>query len=219
MHKAPDSLEFDGESRRLLKDIYLFDVLRSDKSISSHGLEPRTPFLDRTWVQYYLSIPAHIRTHGANGQCEKFLLRNAFSDGNYFNYKGEALLPAEILWRRKEAFSDGVSKQSRSLYQIIQEYCTDKFVKDDFGVFNNLIDDEEEVVDTVCAMNEKMFSMKGHLIPKTTEQYYYRKLFESYYPGKGKLLPYFWMPRYVNAKDASARTLDVYLGGNQGAPP
>jgi asparagine synthase (glutamine-hydrolysing) len=218
MHKAPDSLEFDCESRRLLRDIYLFDVLRSDKSISSHGLEPRTPFLDRNWVQYYLSIPAHIRNHSANGQCEKFLLRNAFSEGNYCNHKGEALLPAEILWRRKEAFSDGVSKQSRSLYQIIKEYCTDKFVKDDFGVFNKLIDDEEEVVDTVCAMNEKMFSMNGHLIPKTTEQYYYRKLFESYYPGKGKLLPYFWMPRYVNAKDASARTLDMYVRGNQGSP-
>jgi asparagine synthase (glutamine-hydrolysing) len=210
MHKAPDSLEFDCESRRLLKDIYLFDVLRSDKSISSHGLEPRTPFLDRNWVQYYLSIPAHRRNHGTNGQREKFLLRNAFSEVNYCNHKGEALLPPEILWRRKEAFSDGVSKQSRSLYQIIQEYCTEKFIKDDFGLFNKVIDDEEEIIDSLCAMNEKTFSMNGHLIPKTTEQYYYRKLFESYYPGKGKLLPYFWMPRYVSAKDASARTLDVY---------
>ena len=210
MHKAPDSLEFDCESRRLLKDIYLFDVLRSDKSISSHGLEPRTPFLDRNWVQYYLSIPAHIRNHAENEQCEKFLLRNAFSGDNYCNHKGHALLPEEILWRRKEAFSDGVSKQSRSLYQIIQEYCTEKFVKDDYGAFNKLIHNEEDTIYSFCAMNTKLFSIKGHLIPKTTEQYYYRKLFESYYPGKGTLVPYFWMPRYVNAKDASARTLDVY---------
>jgi len=25
-------------------------------------------------------------------------------------------------------------------------------------------------------------------------------------------VPYFWMPKYVNAKDASARTLEIYKG-------
>ena len=44
-HAAPDALDFDKECRRLLKDIHYFDVLRSDRSISSHGLEARTPFL------------------------------------------------------------------------------------------------------------------------------------------------------------------------------
>ena len=38
MNKCPDDIEFDKETRRLLKDLHLFDVLRSDKSISSHGL-------------------------------------------------------------------------------------------------------------------------------------------------------------------------------------
>jgi asparagine synthase (glutamine-hydrolysing) len=46
MKKCPDDIEFDKETRRLLKDIHAFDVLRSDKCISSHGLEPRTAFLD-----------------------------------------------------------------------------------------------------------------------------------------------------------------------------
>ena len=59
MGSAPDEFEFDKECRRLLKDIHTFDVLRSDKSISSHGLEPRTPFLDREWTEYYLSIPTY----------------------------------------------------------------------------------------------------------------------------------------------------------------
>jgi asparagine synthase (glutamine-hydrolysing) len=208
MHKAPDSIEFDGECRRLLKDIHLFDVLRSDKSISSHGLEPRTPFLDRSWVQYYLSISAHMRNHGQGGQCEKFLLRKAFSIEHYRNHKGASLLPAEILWRRKEAFSDGVSKHSRSLYQIIQEYSTQMFIANDYEQYTG--EDEENVIASVSAINEKMFYVNGHLTPKTTEQYYYRKIFETYYPGKGALLPYFWMPRYVNAKDASARTLAIY---------
>ena len=47
-HAAPDPIEFDKENRRLLKDIHLFDVLRSDRSISSNGLEARTPFLDKS---------------------------------------------------------------------------------------------------------------------------------------------------------------------------
>ena len=38
-------------------------------------------------------------------------------------------MPESILWRRKEAFSDGVSKQSRSLYTIIQEF-TDKYFEE-----------------------------------------------------------------------------------------
>ena len=30
------------------------------------------------------------------------------------------------------------------------------------------------------------------------------------YPNFGYIIPYFWMPKYVNAGDASARTLDFY---------
>ena len=61
MNLCPDAIEYDMETRRLLKDMYYFDVLRSDKCISSHGLEPRTPFLDRSFVDFYLSIPPKIR--------------------------------------------------------------------------------------------------------------------------------------------------------------
>ena len=44
MNKAPNHLEFDKECKRLLSDIYLYDVLRSDRSISTNGLEPRNTF-------------------------------------------------------------------------------------------------------------------------------------------------------------------------------
>jgi len=49
-YKAPSDEAFENESNRLLKDIHLFDVLRSDRCISSHGLEPRTTFLDKSCV-------------------------------------------------------------------------------------------------------------------------------------------------------------------------
>jgi asparagine synthase (glutamine-hydrolysing) len=184
MHAAPDAIEFDKECRRLLKDIHAFDVLRSDKCISSHGLEPRTPFLDRTWVQQYLSIHPSLRFHKGNNQCEKFLLRSAFSEENYLDSNGSALLPKCVLWRTKEAFSDGVSKTTRSLYEIIQENVTSNFF----------------------TFNEKY----EHNAPDTEEKKYYREIFESSYRGLGNVVPYFWMPRYVEAKDASARTLQIY---------
>lgn len=102
MNKCPDDIEFDKETRRLLKDIHLFDVLRSDKSISSHGLEPRTPFLDKSFVNYYLSISPHVRNHNNTKNIEKYILRNSFSKENFKNFEGKQLLPDEVLWRKKK---------------------------------------------------------------------------------------------------------------------
>ena len=67
----PNDREFHQECIRLLKNISNFDVLRSDKSIASHGLEPRTPFLDKEFTQYYLSIPIEYRNHASKMQCLK----------------------------------------------------------------------------------------------------------------------------------------------------
>jgi asparagine synthase (glutamine-hydrolysing) len=107
MKRAPDDIEFDKECRRLVSDIYLFDGKRSDRCISYHGLEARTPFLDRSFVELYLSVPSPMRFT----ICEKELLRLSFTQA----------LPDEILWRKKEAFSDGVSSLQRSWFSIIQE--------------------------------------------------------------------------------------------------
>ena len=118
MHNCPDPIEFDKETRRLLRNIHHFDVLRSDKSISSNGLEARTPFLDLDFVQYYLSINPSIRFHPGNEQPEKYLLRKAFESD---------ILPKEILWRTKEAFSDGVT--TGSISEIIKTFVADIYVE------------------------------------------------------------------------------------------
>jgi len=158
-HAAPDALEFDKECKRLLTDIHFFDVLRSDRSISTHGLEARTPFLDKHFVETYLSIPPDIRFHAGNGVCEKYILRKAFD--------GKKMLPKEVLWRTKEAFSDGVSSSKESWFQTIQKTHHD-------------------------------------------EKKYYKTLFYNYFQGHEGVIPYYWMPRFVEATDASARTLDIY---------
>uniref|UniRef100_A0A6C0KRL0 asparagine synthase (glutamine-hydrolyzing) n=1 Tax=viral metagenome TaxID=1070528 RepID=A0A6C0KRL0_9ZZZZ len=179
MNKCPDDIEFDKETRRLLKDIHLFDVLRSDKSISSNGLEPRTPFLDRNFVNFILSIPSFYRNHNNKFSIEKFILRESFSKNNFLNYKGRPILTDEILWRKKEAFSDGVSCQGRSLYKILQEKIA-----------------------------IKLNSEKGPDID--LEKEYYKSLFNSFYPNCEHIVPYYWMPKYIESKDPSARTLAIY---------
>ena len=174
MNKCPDDIEFDKETVRLLSEIYLFDVQRSDRSISSHGLEPRTPFLDKNFVNTYLSIPIQHRRHHS---IEKFMLREAFSETD--------LLPTEILWRKKEAFSDGVSNHGRSLFQIIQEY-----------------------IESYYEMPEEYLPENIQLID--LEKKYYLDLFKKFYPNHSNILPHYWMPKYTNTTDPSARTLEHY---------
>ena len=182
-HNCPSDIEFDHECKRLLSKIQYFDVLRSDRCISCHGLEPRTPFLDRTFVHKYLSIPSNTRNHNNKPSIEKNLLRSAIESND------PDLLPPEVLWRKKEAFSDGVSCLEKSWHEIIQENLVDKY------------SDEEFRDKAQC------YSVNR---PTTREQLYYREIFESHYPNQGPIIPYFWMPQYSDAKDSSARTLQVY---------
>ena len=185
MQSAPDHLEFDKECKRLLKDIYAFDVLRSDRCISTNGLEPRTPFLDREFVNLFLSLGSNLR-FDTNKLQEKYLFRKAF-DHEY--------IPDSILWRRKEAFSDGVSSKERSWYKII-----------------------EEKVALQTTLKYDLEVEYAHNPPQTLEQLYYRTIFEKHYPGQAETIPYFWMPKYTDATDASARTLDVYNKGDPYEP-
>jgi asparagine synthase (glutamine-hydrolysing) len=189
MHKCTSDIEFDRETRRLLKDIHLFDVLRSDKSISSNGLEPRTPFLDKNFVNYILSLPISFRNHNNQKQIEKFILRNSFSPNNFLNHNGNDLLPSEILWRKKEAFSDGVSVAGNSLYQILQKKIAMKLNEDNLVSSGALPKYEADI---------------------NTEKYYYKTIFESKFTNRLNILPYYWMPKYTNAIDPSARTLQFY---------
>ena len=215
-HKAPSATHFDMECKRLLTDISRYDVLRSDRSISANGLEARTPFLDRRWVEFYLSIDKTTRFHAGNGQCEKYLIRKAIQD------YAPSLLPSEVLWRTKEAFSDGVSSQQRSWFEIIQERVQQMVENDSIlkGEINGLIGRNGRnginTINIMNTMNTSNTSLDGldsydiHNKPTTLEQAYYRYLYNRDYLGCEHTIPYFWMPKFVEANDASARTLDIY---------
>lgn len=179
-HKASTPEDSHKESCRLIDDLYMYDVLRSDRTTAAHGLEIRVPFLDSEFVNRYMKCP--IGTKRPFDGCEKYLLRSAFDRDN--------LLPTEILWRPKEAFSDGVSSTTKSWYKIIQEHC------------ETLVSDEQ-------LSNAK--DIYTHNTPTTKESYWYRSIFEEYFPGRSDIIPYFWMPKWSNTTDPSARSLTHYV--------
>lgn len=181
---APSDEAFDEESVRLLEDIHAFDVLRSDRCISSHGLEPRTPFLDKAFVATVRSVAAAWRRPLKGKRVEKEILRAAFMMSG--------LLPFDVLRRQKEAFSDGVSGTEKAWYLSAQEKAA--------VVLGN-------------SWKENVAERWPHMTPSTAEQAYYRSIWDKNYGGSGaeKCIPYFWMPRWCEgATDPSARTLAVY---------
>ena len=185
-HNAPSVQAAHEDSVRLTKDAHMFDGVRADRSMAYYGLEARMPFGDRDLVSYVQGLdPALVVPQ--NG-LEKALLRKAFED--------TGLLPNEVLFRRKEAFSDAVSTQTKSWYQSIQEHI------------------ETIVTDTEFNTEAPKFKW---CTPYTKESYYYRKLFTKYFgegEGKSKVIPYYWLPRWTSeTTDPSARTLKLYNDG------
>ena len=120
-HNAPSKEDFANETFRLISDLNRFDVLRCDKSTAGAGLEVRVPFLDKSFLRMYMSIPPEYKMAG--NRIEKYLLRKAFDRDN--------LLPNDVLWRSKEGMSDGVSSKTKSWYEIIGEKASSLYSDED----------------------------------------------------------------------------------------
>ena len=66
------------------------------------------------WYWSYLELLLILLSFSCQNGIEKHLLRETFEDSN--------LIPKEILWRPKEAFSDGITSVKTSWFKILQEY-------------------------------------------------------------------------------------------------
>jgi asparagine synthase (glutamine-hydrolysing) len=185
-HNSPSHTDTHNENIRLLEDIHMYDVLRADRGIADNGLEARVPFLDYRFVNLYLSINPELRTpNNKTGKIEKWLLRESFNDMK--------TLPLEVLFRKKEAFSDGVSSVEKSWYKIIQEHADTLWTDDEFKIAISEID---------------------HNKPPSKEALYFRKIFETLFTKNktiAQTIPYFWLPKWSGiVNEPSARILNVY---------
>ena len=147
-HKAPNAKEFHEETVRKLDRLHMFDCARANKATSAWGVEARVPFLDKNFIDVAMFKPT--RQNVSDGKMEKWILRKAFDNGE--------TLPAEVLWRQKEQFGDGVGY---SWIDSIRDFV------------------ENEVTDQQLATAEFRFPVNT---PDTKEGYYYRTIFESYFP-------------------------------------
>ena len=187
---APNSNALDSCSKDFVKNIHMYDGRRADRCVSRWGLEARVPFLDPEFIRTYWGIDAELRKPGKN-LTEKHWLRKAFDGLN--------LLPNEILWRKKEAFSDGVSSEEKSWYSILQDHV-EKVYNDDLDSYQCL----------------HQIDLKHQ--PKTKEASYYKKIFiNKFGVNREEIIPNYWQPKWdkdgnetTKYVDPSARTLEVY---------
>lgn len=168
---APNHIEFHKDRLMRTKDLYAFDCLRADRTLSRHGIECRVPHLDFEYVNFIFNIDPKLLMHNP---MEKYLLRESFI----------GYLPNEILYRRKEAFSDGVSSEKENWYRSVQKRIESLNIKNDY-TFNK---------------------------PETSEALYYRSIFSANYPGSDDVIPYYWLPNFQKEKitDPSATILTRY---------
>ena len=152
-HKAPNAREFHEELVRKLDALNNYDCLRANKSMMAWGVEPRVPFLDREFLDVAMRFDAQHK------------MIDKQSSGYQRMEKGvlraafEGYLPKEILWRQKEQFSDGVG----------------------YGWIDGLkAHAEAQVSDRELAAADKRFPVNP---PQTKEAYFYRSLFERFYPS------------------------------------
>ena len=182
---APSGKALHQTALEYVENIHYFDSRRADRCLSGWGLEGRVPLLDPEFIEAYWNIPAEMRMPQYKG-IEKWWLRKAFD--------GTDLLPNEVLYRTKEAFSDGVSSKEKSWFQIIQEYV------------ESLVSDKDL---------EDAANIYPHCTPQTKEAFYYRRVFcEFFGENRQTIIPHYWQPKWnadgyevTEYVDPSARTL------------
>jgi asparagine synthase (glutamine-hydrolysing) len=148
-HKAPNAQSFHEETIRKLDALHSHDCLRVNKAMLAYGIEARVPFLDLEFLDVAMKMDARAKM-ADNGRIEKAVLREAF----------ETYLPADILWRQKEQFSDGVGY---SWVGRLKQTC------------------EHQVSDKEFAEASERFPFSP---PRTKEAYFYRRIFEQHFPGQ-----------------------------------
>lgn len=178
---SPNVDAYESEISKLLSEIHFFDALRADRSIAYNGLEARVPFLSYQFITHYLSIDPQLRMP-QNG-VEKYYLRSCF-DNSY--------LPDSILWRKKEAFSDGVSSAKTLWSDLVHRLPNG---------YNSFTDEQIKM----------MCKNYNDVVPFNRESLFYRVRFHQYFGNCSQVIPHFWMPNWSdNITDPSARVLAIY---------
>lgn len=173
---APTTEDFQKETIERVQKLFTADLLRADKSTMAHGLEARVPFLDKAFLDVAMTIKGEEKQPKTYDGKEKYILRKAFDTPD------NPYLPDEVLWRQKEQFSDGVGY---SWIDTLIEFCASQ------------VTDEEM---------EKAAQLFPYNTPATKEAFYYRTIFNKYYPQVSAAQTVRkWIPKWQENQDPSGR--------------
>jgi asparagine synthase (glutamine-hydrolysing) len=190
---APSEKAFQMETIKLVSDVHIFDCLRANKTCMANSIEVRVPFTDPDFVRYMLRMPVKYKIFGKlnnNKTMEKQILRDSF---NVNDNTGKRYLPKDILYRRKEAFSDGVSNHENTEENWIDSLINHYDLK--YGIISFLIKKDKYT----------------HNQPLTKEQLYYRETFcelfnKNSHTNTSEFTVNFWEPKWCGySTDPSAR--------------
>ena len=195
---APTAEEAKQDRDRLVQEIHLYDGLRVDRNISHFGLEARVPFLDENFVNLYYKIDPKLTIPSAE-RMEKFLIRRAFE------VVEPSVLPKSVLWRKKEAFSDGVSSKEKSWYQMVRSHVNETLYPQFLRTLGNK---EQSDVSPIEKIDER-FTFEG-LQPVCVESQYYRLLHSKLFNKNHQIFKHYWLPSWAGTNEPSARVLSVY---------
>lgn len=173
---APSAEEFQDETIERVQKLFTADLLRADKTTMAHGLEARIPFLDKDFLDVAIRIKTEEKQPKTYDGIEKYILRKAFDTTE------NPYLPAEVLWRQKEQFSDGVGY---NWIDELIEYCA------------------TQVTDEQLAGAAAEFPYNS---PTTKEAYLYRSIFHKFYPQVSAAQTVRkWIPKWQENQDPSGR--------------
>ncbi|MGO4821579.1 MULTISPECIES: asparagine synthase B [unclassified Flavobacterium] len=179
---APTAEDFQKETIERVQKLFTADLLRADKSTMSHGLEARVPYLDKEFLNVAVRIKPEEKQPKNYEGIEKYILRKAFDTAE------DPYLPAEVLWRQKEQFSDGVGYNW--IDQLI-EYCA-----------TQVTDEQLEGASAEFPYNS----------PTTKEAYLYRSIFHKHYPQLSAAQTVRkWIPKWQENLDPSGRANSAHL--------
>lgn len=156
-----DAMALQNENRRILKAVQVANLQRSDRMSMAHSLEARVPFFD------VINMDVAMRVDPA----KKLIKKGADKSEDQFCEKWmlrkmyEDIVAPEVIWRTKAMQCEGVGM---TWVKTLQDHIS-----------NNLVTDEK-------------FATAKSVFPKNTpqskEEYYYRSIFEKYFPGCDKFV-------------------------------
>lgn len=86
-YNTPSTTSFHQETMRLLDEVYMYDVLKSERCMTSNGLSVKIPFLDIKFVKYVMQI--HTVQKIVQNTYDKYYLRKMFEND----------IPRQIVWK------------------------------------------------------------------------------------------------------------------------